>query len=64
MRRAGAASVTRRPASSVTAMPPLTGTCSPRAQAVMVSATKPARWVRCIQRRITKTPTPDGAEMG
>src|SRR6266568_3490441 len=45
-------------------MPPRAGTCSRRAQAATASTRRAARWVRCAQRRITKTPTPDGTEMG
>jgi hypothetical protein len=64
MRRAGRASVTARPASSVTVMPPDGGARFPVPHAVAMQARKPARWVRCAQRRIAKRPTPDGAEMG
>src|SRR4029077_20721583 len=53
-----------RRAAWVTVMPPDGGARFPVPHAVAMQARKPARWVRCAQRRIAKRPTPDGAEMG
>ncbi len=62
-RRAGAASVTVRPASSGNAIGPRAGGRAPLPHAARAS-NKPARWGLWAAGRIAKNPTPDGAEMG